>query len=81
VHLDLSRVVIGQARATGKKTIRFRTKDDRETFTHWSDWIVITENEAFLNHPDVQARQFHSPDTNPVVTWTDDFNNLFRVLR
>ncbi len=81
-HLDLSRVVLGQAEATGKKTMRFRTQDDREKFTHWSDWIVMTTNEAFLNHPEVRAREFRpEAPPAPVVTWTDDFNNLFRVLR
>ncbi|HMR75617.1 MAG TPA: fused MFS/spermidine synthase, partial [Polyangiaceae bacterium] len=81
-HLDLSRVVLGQAQASGKKTMRFRTQDDRKKFTHWSDWIVITTNEAFLNHPEVRAREYRpKAPPAPVVTWTDDFNNLFRVLR
>jgi hypothetical protein len=44
--------------------------------------MLVTRNEAFLNQPAIADQTSPRPvDTNHVRLWTDDYSNLFQVLR
>jgi SAM-dependent methyltransferase len=56
--------------------------DDAETSDlAKTDWVLVTRNAKLLAHKDIAAAT--SPiDTIPrLAVWTDDYNNLFRILK
>jgi len=73
--LDLQPVARGMAQHLGWHTLFVNTEDDNTTGEYGSDWMIITQNEAFL---DQLGTDRHEP--NPMV-WTDDFSSLWKVLR
>jgi SAM-dependent methyltransferase len=46
-----------------------------------SNWVLVTRNARFLN--DVDSLSYHRPILVPphLRLWTDDYNNLFQILR
>ncbi|HUR20663.1 MAG TPA: fused MFS/spermidine synthase [Vicinamibacterales bacterium] len=49
--------------------------------TDRTDWVLLTNNQLFLNNPEVRARITPWPDAVPrPVKWTDDYSNLVSVI-
>ena len=46
-----------------------------------SDWILITRNVDFLNHPSISEHRIAIPSVPSQRLWTDDWHNLFTVLK
>jgi hypothetical protein len=82
IHLDLEPVVRGLARLAGKQTVRIINSADGDAAVAWSDWVLVTANQSFLNSEDVAraANRWSSPPRAAVV-WTDDHSNLLPLLR
>jgi spermidine synthase len=50
--------------------------------TSSSDWVLLTVNQQFITSSEVQrAVADWSDDDRPPLLWTDDYSNLFRLLR
>jgi SAM-dependent methyltransferase len=85
LHFDLTDVVRAQAEALGAVAVLVQTDADEESNQYASDWVLVTRNAEFLAEPDLARAWSPWPvkDTDPVdaFLWTDDFNNLFRVLK
>lgn len=80
-YLNLAPVVQMLADDAGYPA-RILTNDDVvRTLTDSSDWILITRNRRFID--DIEATQIIEPIPIPrgLRLWTDDYNNLFRILR
>jgi hypothetical protein len=75
-YLILAPVVEKQAAAMGWSTTRIITdKDGDDDFT---DYVLVTQNRAFLN-----ATPADEPEDEPkldVPLWTDRYHNLFQIL-
>ena len=80
-YLDLSPVVRGLGEEGGLEahwTLDERGPDGRLA----SIWVVITNNRAFLDNPDVRKAFAPWPeDARPVVRWTDDYSNLYGLIK
>jgi hypothetical protein len=46
-----------------------------------ADWVLITRNKNFLNQEIVVKQQQPIASTAGLRLWTDDYNNLFEILR
>ncbi len=46
-----------------------------------SDWVLVTRNQAFLDRPAVRARISKIEPIPGLPMWTDQFNNLFKILK
>ncbi len=46
-----------------------------------SDWVLVTGNGDLLRDPSVVAKRHRIVPIPGLTPWTDDFNNLFRVLK
>ena len=44
-----------------------------------SNWVVVTNNERFLNHAEVRASMAEAPQ--PGLLWTDDYSSIIPLLR
>lgn len=80
IHLDLKPVVEGLADVLGKHTVRIVEETDPAGGVLWSEWILVTSSNAFVQDPRVIAAATPSRPTTRVV-WTDDFSNLLQVVR
>jgi SAM-dependent methyltransferase len=45
------------------------------------DWVLVSNNKTLLGDPEVVAVTLLNPQYETIDLWTDDFNNLFAVLR
>jgi hypothetical protein len=46
-----------------------------------SEWILLSRNPASLNLPSIKSDSAPIPATVKPLLWTDDYSNLFRLLR
>lgn len=46
-----------------------------------SEWVLVTRNTAFLSNEAVRARTSAIAPIPDLPMWTDQFNNLFKILR
>ncbi len=46
-----------------------------------SDWVIVTRDKQILTVPSVAARATPIKPRSGVALWTDDYNNLFRILK
>jgi SAM-dependent methyltransferase len=80
-YLNLPPVVQLLAQETGCEARMIINDDDHRKLIDSSDWILVTRNRRF---PDsIEATVLTEPISVPpnLRAWTDDFNNLFQVLR
>jgi hypothetical protein len=79
-YLDLQPVLLGETRATGKIARVVDTEDDDTQDVFGATWVLISSPESGFP-PEV------IPDSAPVRTqrfvklWTDDYSNLFQILK
>ena len=83
-YLELAPVVATIAVSRGLRVglIEHEPTDEEENLYHsTSDWVVVTRNAALLAHPAVAGvvKPVEIGESAPL--WTDDFNNLVRVLK
>ncbi|MDP8980105.1 MAG: fused MFS/spermidine synthase [Acidobacteriota bacterium] len=81
-YLNLIPVVAGNAAAFGKTAILAYDDGEEQDYFDSSDWMLVTADPKVFEQP-----EFRSVDTRPVPpspkfrTWTDDYSNLFQILR
>ncbi len=46
-----------------------------------SKWHLVTSNQDFLSQPELGLSPQKPPPDEKTILWTDDYNNLFKVLR
>ena len=80
-YLDLAPVVQLLANDAGYPARLISNSDDRRKLVDSSDWVLVTRNSAFLN--DLVTSAWVDTITVPprLRLWTDDYNNLFQILR
>jgi hypothetical protein len=79
-YLDLRPVVKQAARALGKQAREVDTEDDANRICFGCTWILVTGRPGYFDRPLLEvARPLDSTRDLPV--WTDDYSNLFRILK
>jgi SAM-dependent methyltransferase len=80
-YLDLNPVVKLLADDAGVESRLISNNDDNRKLIDASDWVLLTRNQEFLLKLDETTLQ-DSVDIPPGLrVWTDDYNNLFQILR
>jgi SAM-dependent methyltransferase len=81
-HLELALVVWKAAEHFKVQGILIEDADDDEMGIMASDWVLLTNNEQFLaQNPVRQAAIEPGGDLEDIRLWTDDYVNLFQILR
>ena len=84
-HVDLAPVIRAQALALGAISLLTETDPDPEAYRYETTWALITWSSDFVTDPSVlsRARPFSGEAAEPgeAYRWTDDYSNLFLVLR
>jgi hypothetical protein len=79
-YLNLAPVCRGLAESCGKTALLIRDNHPLEGYQR-SAWVLLTSNQSFINDPKIQAALTPWEATDKPLYWTDDFSNLFSVIR
>ncbi len=79
-YLDLKPIVELAARALGKDTRVIDTDDEDEIGEFGSTWVLVADRAFFLK-PQIQDAGSKLKARNELRLWTDDYSNLFRILK
>jgi spermidine synthase len=77
-HLDLEPVVVGEARSSARRARVVDTEDDDEAGVFEATWMLVTAND-FDN--EIRANSNPVSQARRVRLWTDDYSNLFQILK
>jgi spermidine synthase len=61
--------------------IAHEPSDSEPWSTARSEWVLVTRDIAFLNTPEIADHRVAIQTRNALRIWTDDFHNLFEVLK
>jgi hypothetical protein len=79
-YLDLQPVVAGEARALGKLARVVDTDDDDTQDIFGATWVLVTSPETGFD--DVEMKNSAEIQFKKKVgLWTDDYSNLFQILK
>lgn len=77
-YVDLIPIVAGLAEAAGMHAIYIENYASDRHFVDSTDWILLTNNAAFLQTEAVHQDEEPMPTPGPL--WTDDFSSIFEVV-
>jgi SAM-dependent methyltransferase len=79
-YLDLEPVLAGETRATGKMARLVDTDDDDTQDVFGATWVLLTSPASGFHGEELKnSTEIGSQRT--VRLWTDDYSNLFRILK
>ena len=79
-YLDLAPVVAGEARASGKLARLVDTDDDDSQDVFGATWVLLTAPATGFGKEELSSSS-EIKSTRHVRLWTDDYSNLFQILR
>ena len=84
LYLKLAPVVALAAAADGKQAmeINFDSDDDRQEFAETpSEWVLVTSRKGFFDRDEIKAVATKIDPIPGLREWTDDYSNLYKILR
>jgi spermidine synthase len=78
-HLDLAPVVRRLSDDLGKQAVLVSTDSDEQHNLFRSVWALISSQP--LSSPDIEEVAQELPVRPDIKLWTDDYNNLFQILK
>ncbi len=79
-HLDLTPVVKLAAVSLGKDA-RIVDTDDEANDVFGSTWVLVTANAGLFDKPLLRTAAVAVPQPRKMRMWTDDYSNLFQILK
>jgi len=79
-HLDLQPVLEGEARASGRRARVVDTEDDDDAGVFAATWVLLTVPPNDFDN-EIRANSNPVSRTRRVRLWTDDYSNLFQILK
>jgi len=80
-YLNLAPVIELIAHDAGFQTILVADREYRNSVTYSSDWVLATQNSAFLRQPEITDHSVPIAKNAGLRLWTDQRSNLFQVLK
>ena len=78
--LDLVPVVYGLADKFGLSAALIEADSDQ--YTYHSDWVILSRDQGFIDSPEIaEATTHRTGKEKRVGLWTDDYHNLFQILK
>jgi SAM-dependent methyltransferase len=79
-YLDLQPVLLGEVKATGRVARLVDNEEDESQDVFSSTWVLIKSPAAGFTPEEIQ-RSTELQSTRSVRLWTDDYSNLFQILK
>jgi hypothetical protein len=81
-YLDLVPVVSRNARDFAKIAVDVNDEDEEQDYFSNSDWVLISADAAIFRDPAFKSSSVQPARYRPNLRpWTDDYSNLFQILR
>ena len=80
-YLRLAPVVKQLADEIGYEAILITDDAKDDKYLSRTDWVIVTKNRAFIDDQGVKAKRAVIEKIPGLRPWTDDFNNLFQILK
>jgi spermidine synthase len=80
-YLELSQVVEQIAHDAGFRAVLVADRPTSTELTTPSNWVLVARNTAFLERPEIADFSTRIDFRAGLPVWTDQFSNLFQVLR
>ena len=80
-YLNLRPVVARAAAWLRKPAILVVNEDDKANGIYRSSWVLIAANADFFEAPEIKRAAQPLPSAAHVKLWTDDYSNLFVILK
>jgi len=80
-YLDLPPVVGQIARDAGFQAVLVADRPSPFGLTSPSDWALVTRSTRFLQQPEIMAFSTPIVSRSELPVWTDQFSNLFQILK
>jgi SAM-dependent methyltransferase len=80
-YLDLGPVVALAAAESGKQAtmVSLEADDDKEIAA--SDWVLVSSRAGFFDQPEIKSAGEPIKPIAGLRPWTDDYSNLYKILR
>ena len=79
--LDVAPVVALQAERDSKQALLFSYAGNEENDESASDWVLVTSRPGFFGRSDMARAGQKIARIPGLRLWTDDYSNLYRILR
>jgi SAM-dependent methyltransferase len=80
-HLDLAPVVGLAADSLGKRAAVIDTSDDDDNAVFGATWVLVSARESLFQYPFIRHAATPVSHIAGLRMWTDDYSNLFRILK
>ncbi len=80
-HLDLQPVVERSAAILGKSTLLVETEESDDGNCFGTTWVLLAHSRRSLGGPSLKSAGEPLKAKTAVRGWTDDYSNLFRILK
>ncbi len=80
-YLNLAPIVEMAASAVHRRAMLFDTQDDDANLCFSSKWVLASARPGFFESPDIARTETDIPVSSRLRPWTDDYSNLFEVLK
>ena len=78
-YLNLEPVLAGESAATGRIARVVDTEDDETQDVFGATWVLMTAAASGFDAAELNASR--AIDSRNVRLWTDDYSNLFQILK
>jgi SAM-dependent methyltransferase len=80
-YLSLGPGVALAAAETGKQAMLVSIDADDEKEIAASDWVLVSSRKGFFDQPEIKGADTKITPIPGLRTWTDDYSNLYKILR
>ncbi len=80
-YLSLAPVIKKLADDAGYQAVMIADRSKGSRYSSNSDWVIVTKNKSLLNDPSVRKNSVRIDNVAGMRIWTDDFSNLFQILK
>jgi len=80
-YLDLAPVVNQEAQAFGKPVLMIDNESDEEGDISASSWMLVSSRPGYLNRASLKSFSVLIPSHPGLRIWTDDYSNLWQIVK
>jgi len=80
-YLDLGPVLLAEAQGGGWKILEVSNAEDDEAGVFTSDWVLMSQDGELFKRDEIAKAGVLPESKRSLRRWTDDFSNLYRILK
>jgi hypothetical protein len=80
-YLALGPVVALAAAEDGKQAMMISNEDDDDKEISAADWVLVSSRPGFFEQKEIKSVGSSIKPVTGLRTWTDDYSNLYKILR